>query len=197
MPLAPDTVRATIQRLLGEDRDRLFILRDTGDTDYPRQTDLDLPPPERKNRWRARRVVETGADAMTMRIARHHAWFDPATGQWDCANVWNLAVPSPAEDPWNGGDLPPSAERIAAAAAGPHHAWFDITGPIPFARIVAIDEAGDGLSPHVHLFVDPAPATGYAYDRIDTGLVIGTSRPMAADPQRRIAVFDPADRLPL
>lgn len=186
-----------LARLLKGDPNRFFVLRDTGDDAYPRIDDPSQEPPRRTNRWRIRRVTAFDGTRLTMVLASHHAWFDPASGRWDRADAWNMAVLSPDDDPWNGMAVPETAPRIEAAAraAGPNRALATTLATIPVAWIARIDERGDGLSRFAHLYVNPATDTGYAYDSIvpSIGLTGGSER-LTPDPARRIQWFDPADR---
>jgi hypothetical protein len=88
---------------------------------------------------------------------RHFAFVDEDNEHWDCANALNESALGSWDDPWRGrsDDQDEHRElRIFWNSLEPDKkAWFEVTGVIKLEDILEVDEIGDEITEHPHIFV--------------------------------------------
>jgi hypothetical protein len=168
-----------------------ILIRDPSDTAYP----AGVAKGKRPEKWRVYHPEKITHRGLEVSVYWFHAYLDPATGEWDAADL----IPARhMNDPWKVED--PEKEKLDRAASQIWHAlpddnkaWLKVTGIIPFANIVAIDDMGDDLLNGTHIFAPFKPNKGpfdYFLVKLKTvGFKYGKQR-SDMDPTKRICVAD-------
>jgi hypothetical protein len=138
-----------------------ILLRDPADTEYP-----DAPEGKSPEKWRVLNPEAITHRGLEVSTRWFHAYLDAKTGAWDAADV---AGARHRNSQWSVPD--PEKEKLAAMASAAwealpdeNKAWLKVTGIIPFANIVAIDDMGDEIVEGTHVYVPFAPNKG-PFDR--------------------------------
>jgi len=174
-----------------------ILIRDPMDTEYPK-----VPEGQRPKKWRVyypENVTHRGLEVST---SWFHAYFDPTTGEWDAADL--IAARHMRNDPWKVKDSANEALEQAASATwnalpDDNKAWLKVTGIIPFANIVAIDDMGDDIVTGTHIYVPFTPNKG-PFDHFFVNLeTVGFGDPKQwgdMDPKTRVVKFPAQTRKP-
>jgi hypothetical protein len=174
-----------------------ILLRDPTDTEYPNCPEGKLP-----EKWCVYSPETVTHRGLEVSVRWFHAYLDPETGAWDAADAVEARN---LNSKWNVAD--PEKERLnevagAAWQALPdeNKAWVKVTGIVPFANIVAIDDLGDDIVGGTHIYVPFAQNKGpfdYQIVRLET-VGIGRSKQWGdLNPETRVAKFPtPTRRLP-
>lgn len=137
------------------------LIRDAADDKYPFLDDGDLaaPPQERKNRWRIMRLKELSFRGLGVVYRRYFAFQSSVNQDWDVANAFNDEERDEQFDEWNGIPWESRSERTKVFEfweSLPKHerAWIEVIGYIKYEDIIEVDEIGDEITKHPHVFVN-------------------------------------------
>ncbi|RWP30586.1 hypothetical protein [Mesorhizobium sp.] len=157
---AQTTIKRKLKRAIEKDTGVLLI-RDVEDERYP-YTPSDLgEPAEDENhallRWWVHgdaRLTHRGLEVIGR---KYFAFIDRDEEHWDAANVLDDAPLSQHQDPWRGrvnsrDDRQKLYEFWASLPEGTA-GWLTIWGIIPLEHIVEVDDVGDDLTEHPHIYV--------------------------------------------
>lgn len=172
-----------------------ILVRDPTDTEYPT-----VPEGERPKKWRVFHPESITHRGLEVSTSWFHAYLDPTTGEWDAADL--IATRHMQNDPWKVNDpenekLDQAASAIWNALPDDNKAWLKVTGIIPFANIVAIDDMGDDIVTGTHIYVPFTPNQGpfdYFFVNLET---VGFGHPKQwgdMDPKTRVVKFPPQTR---
>jgi hypothetical protein len=163
------------------------LLRDLADTHYPFADAY--PDFEKQRRWRELTVSGHHPLGIWLHVHRYYAYVDPVKKEWDFTLQVDLchgehhsdeereafhARQQPVLEAW---------EYLPKARQG----MFAVDGLLPYADIAAIDEKGDVLHNHPHIFVDFGQ--GAPYRHWWEVLEIGGDKIRLTDEFKRIKVF--------
>lgn len=172
-----------------------ILFRDPADTDYPNTPEGKLP-----EKWRVYSPETMTHRGLEVCAYWFHAYLDPETGAWDAADVvearhlnsqWNVADPEKEK-------LDAAARAAWQALPDENKAWVKVTGIIPFANIVAIDDMGDEIVGGTHIYVPFAPNSGpfdYRIVRLETAGIGHSKRWGALNPEARVVKFPAQTRV--
>ena len=144
------------------------LIRDAEDDRYPYLDEDKGQPRWTRGRWKLFQVDGCNHDGVHLIAHRYHAFLD-AEGRWDYAPYVDDG-PVRFDDPWSGRD-PWLAEDDEEAAlrsvvgsvwhnlAENEKAWVERCLVLPYENIIAIDEDGDEVSRHPHIYVTISPVT--------------------------------------
>lgn len=156
---AQTTIKRKLKRAI-EKNTGVVLIRDVEDEAYPYMpSDLDEPAASGDDpllRWWV-----CGGACLTHRglevIGRKYfAFIDTDEEHWDAANVFDDALLSGQQDPWKGRvhaheDRQKIYEFWTSLEGGA--AWLTVWGIIPFDHIVEVDDVGDEVTEHPHVYV--------------------------------------------
>lgn len=133
----------------------LFILlRDPNETKYPYKDEIrdfdDFP------RWKIFQYLGHYHDGLKFLLIRYMAYLDDDRMHWDYIKEMNLARPS--RDPWGNNGGKESVDRFDAIQfwekiPNKNRGYFEVECFLAYDKILAIDEHGDRLFPHPHIYV--------------------------------------------
>ncbi|MHC2575990.1 hypothetical protein ACVI1J_002296 [Bradyrhizobium diazoefficiens] len=166
-----------------------ILLRDPTDIEYP-----ETPEGKLSDKWRVYNPERLTHRGLEVSVRWFHAYFEPETGAWDAGDAvearhlnsrWN--IPDPKKERLN---------EIAGATwqglPDENKAWVMVTGIIPFANIIAIDDMGDEIVGGAHIYVPFVPNKGpfeYFIVRLET-VGIGRSKQWGdPNPETRVVKF--------
>ncbi|QKK15611.1 restriction endonuclease [Rhizobium indicum] len=108
-------------------------------------------------RWWVYSAPQLTHSGLRLQWRRHYAYLNLETNEWDCANGFNSDLNMRHGDPWRG-----SIERTAEENSlwevwygipEAQRALISVAGIIPFDSILEVDEIGDEITDHPHIFV--------------------------------------------
>lgn len=192
------TTKRKLKRVLA---DKHYVLvRDIEDNAYPYHEKGD----DQFRWWVFQRPTLTFR-GLQCTIRRHFAFIDDDQVHWDYANAIDDNRLSSHEDPWRGrskGNREDRHELYTFWSDIPkqNQAWLEVIGVIELDDILEVDEVGDELTDHPHVYVRTNPATRepFAYRFPDLETTDRWSRIAAhPDPSNRIARFPAKFRKPM
>jgi hypothetical protein len=166
-----------------------ILLRDPSDTEYP-----DTPEGKLPEKWRVYSPETITHRGLEVSMHWFHAYLDPETGAWDAADAVEARH---LNSQWNVADAEKEKLDAVASAAwqalpDENKAWVKVSGIIPFANIVAIDDMGDDIVGGTHIYVPFAPNNGpfdYLLVRLETVRISRSKEWGDLNPETRVAKF--------
>lgn len=164
------TKRKTVKHLGGVERDSYvpILIRDASDKSYPYSGNV--PDFKKRPRWKMyifRGHTHDGIRVLTRRFPAYRE-LDNQTGKllkWDFTEEVNLAIEH--DDFWNkpkdDDDGFRRAHDFLDTIAESNRAFFEVEGVIPYERIIEIDQIGDSIIRHPHLYVEVKNDTFFEY----------------------------------
>lgn len=195
---AQTTIKRKLKRAITDKYE--ILLRDVADESYPYASDG-----SDDHAWWVYSRPKMTFRGLECLHRRYFAYRGDEDKNWDVANALNDARLGTHADPWRGTDAAGDdrAELFAFWHSLPekNKAWFEVWGVVPFSSIVEIDELGDDITSHPHIYFEPAKEHGHpfsdGYPELSTASQWGSARvlwPKAAD---RIVIFPEKFRKPL
>ena len=145
-----------------KDREQNILIRDPLDDRYPYWTKDEVG--ERTTRWILLSVEGLKHDGVHVLWRRYPAFLDEDNMSWDFIEGYNSAILGRYTNFWEKRDqLSPSRgsyiDHHSSIAqwqelSEQEKAWFTITAVLPYEVIIEIDEDGDDVCSHPHLYVD-------------------------------------------
>jgi hypothetical protein len=162
--------QTTIKRKLKRSIEGKFaiLIRDVVDSNYPYTEGR-----ENTFAWWVFASPRLTFRGLECKNRRYFAYIDDDLTHWDYANAFNDAQLGQHADPWRGhlSDDYPAESRMELVqfwdALPPRNkAWLTVWGVIPFDAILEVDEIGDDLTTHPHIYVtaDTAASRPFEFD---------------------------------
>lgn len=191
------TIKRKLTRAIAESRE--VLLRDVKDENYPYTDTSDV-----NFKWWVFARPKMTFRGLELVARRYFGYIADDGEHWDVANVVDDTRLSEQKDPWRGSDNL-SIERRELfefwdKLSDYNKARFETRGVVPFASIVEIDEVGDDLTPHPHIYIEPSSGPGSPFEEAYPELVAsktwvaGLKYPTASN---RIEIFPAKFRRPL
>jgi hypothetical protein len=177
------------------------LIRDATDDRYP-YPDLDKSLPLiMRRRWNVYKCSGCFHDGVYFLARRSFAFIDDDGEHWDVAELMDDALPH--ENPWQ----PPSGQGLLDDAqwaarsdamqrwdtlSEKNKAWLEVNFVRPYDSILAIDEEGDEIFPHPHVYVsrftDDSPFKPFRRIKLEN-IVRWNCLNIAADKSKRVEFF--------
>jgi hypothetical protein len=133
------------------------LLRDSEDTTYPHKEEgFDLRP-----RWRAVYCAGHYWDGLLIQTRRSLAYIDDSGKKWDTVDGHDTSRPF---NPWEeekhsrfDDGVDPDMWAVWDELPDANKAWFELEGAIPYDNVLAVDEHGDHMYAHPHLYIETGP----------------------------------------
>lgn len=150
-------IKRKLKRVLeGRGVNLSVLLRDPTDERYP-YIDKTVPAEKRNHRWLVRTEMGRSHQGLKIMLACYFAWVSDDGASWDMANQYNDGLLNEFDDPWSG------QSRTCALRDEIFDFWqklpeqnrrrITLYAILPFEKIIDIDEIGDDLTRHVHIYV--------------------------------------------
>ncbi len=148
--------QTTIKRKLNKaiEKAHHLLFRDVADEKYPYMPEDD----EAFGWWVYSRPKLTfrGLEVLTR---SYFAFIDDDGTHWDYANAYNDGQVHEWADPWRGrergGEQRQRLYEFWNALPTQNQAWLEVWGVMPFHSVIEVDDLGDDISEHPHIFVMP------------------------------------------
>lgn len=194
---AQTTIKRKLSRVIEKSHHLLF--RDAAEDSYPYRSSAD----DNFGWWvyRNPKLTFRGLEVVTR---SYFAFVDDDGKHWDYANAFNDETLDLRADPWRGGELIyEQRHRLYEfwhSLPKNNQAWLEVRGVMPFASIIEVDEMGDDLTGHPHVFVMPHSGASRPFEYDDAELSAGdTWNRRVIDPKAstRVVKFPDEFRKPL
>jgi hypothetical protein len=157
-------------------RMRCVLIRDATDDRYPHLDKDQSKARFQRGRWIVMNCDGVAHDGVRIHVGSYRAFLDTDGVQWDFAETENEVRVWSQDDPWceDSDDTIRESHCFELWQSLPKEcqAYFKITKVIPYEAILAIDEAGDDVCRHPHIFVGPqddrGPFLPYEYATLET-----------------------------
>lgn len=162
---AQTTIKRKIKRAFENKYE--ILIRDIADDGYPYSEGRD------DFRWWVYHWPEMTFRGLECLSKKYFAYIADDGIHWDCANALDDNQNFQHDDPWRGVERgnPDRTELWEFWSQLPkqNQAWVTVKGIIPFQNIVEIDDIGDDITSHVHLYVrtDPSHPDPFAFTRAE------------------------------
>lgn len=193
------TIKRKLTRALA---DRFEVLvRDVADDAYPYKK----TPQSNDFGWWVFQQPKLTFRGLECNVRRYFAYVDDDQTHWDYANVINDAQLRTHSDPWRGVDSRDDDRQelwsFWSELPDGNQAWLDVWAVLPFDRILEVDELGDDLTGHPHIYVVPYPGIarpfGYEYPELKPVGAWTGGRSIDPDRGMRLAKFPEKFRKPM
>jgi hypothetical protein len=163
---AQTTIKRKLRRAIEKNRG-FIIIRDVEDDSYPYF--VDDATDDQDFRWWVFERANLTHRGLEFECRKHFAYIDADEKHWDAANVFDDSPLSLSEDPWRGrkGARDQRDEILQFWNSLPEgtKSWLSFHGIIPFEQIIEVDDVGDEMTGHPHIYVrTPAGKTHPAWE---------------------------------
>jgi hypothetical protein len=185
------TIKRKLTRALSDKFE--VLLRDVADEDYPYRRAA-----QRDDfGWWVFRQPKLTFRGLECNVRRYFAYIDDDRKHWDYANVINDAQLRTDADPWRGinsrEDNRQELWAFWSELPRGNQAWLDVWAVLPFDRILEVDELGDDITEHPHIYIMPYAGISrpFEYDYPELRFADGWSGGGSIEPTRnnRVAKF--------
>jgi len=194
---AQTTVKRRLARVI--EKAQYLLFRDVADQDYPFE-----PKNSDAFGWWVYGQPKLTFRGLEVVVRRYFAFIDDDGKHWDYANAYNDGQLHDRVDPWRGRE--PGWEQRQAIfdfwneLPQQNRGWLDVWAVMPFASVVEVDELGDDITDHPHVYVVPSASSShpflYDYPLLKSADTWG-SREVNLEPSTRVEKFPAEFRKPL
>jgi hypothetical protein len=154
------TIKRKLKRAIENKHE--ILLRDADDEKYPY-----VPRGKEDHAWWIYSRPKMTFRGLECLHRRYFAYIDDNQKTWDVANALDDARPSAHSDPWRGsnkgGEDRAELFEIWHALPDANKIWFEVWGVIPFSSIIEVDELGDDITNHPHVYIEPFKGEGFPF----------------------------------
>lgn len=134
---------------------KAVLLRDPNEDRYPYSGEIDdfdsFP------RWKAYYFRGHYHSGLKFLFRKYFSYLADDRVHFDFAACWDDSRPSGYEDPWNQKKQPfenrDAVWRFWSNIPENKQAWLEMECLVPYERVIAIDEDGDNIFPHPHIYI--------------------------------------------
>ncbi|MGO8147092.1 restriction endonuclease [Rhizobium leguminosarum] len=173
-----------------------FLLRDAADDKYPYR-----PKRDEDFGWWVYSRPKLTFRGLEVVVRRYFAFIDDDGKHWDYANAHNDGRLDARLDPWRGGEVQWEQRQTLydfwSAFPRQNQAWLEVWGVMPFLSVIEVDELGDDITGHPHIFVIPHAGISRPFEHDYAELESLGRRTVNPRPSTRIEKFPAEFRKPL